>query len=339
MSGEERGSRDETLGKLGYTLGETLGRGAFGLVRVAWYDNGRNRVKLACKITDADRCSERFMRKFFPRELECCCYMRHPNVVRTHSVLRRRNEIFVFMQFVPNGNCLAYLAKNGKLSEYKAHYWFRQVISGLQYMHDKRWVHRDMKVDNILLTKSWNCKLADFGFARTLESETQSETYCGSPAYSHPRILARKPYDPALADVWSCGVILFVFLEGSLPFRGRGNARVLHRKMMNRDYEHKADVTDSVKDLISKLLQPVHEKQLDLNGCIRHPWMSSENYRSLCKREGFHDSDAIPPMPRFDVPRLKESRDVAKVASNLRPSTGSAHPTSAYRVSAHPVPQ
>ncbi|CAG0898833.1 unnamed protein product [Darwinula stevensoni] len=258
----------------GYRLGAELGAGAFGRVRKAFYieegkeafhtQNGKE-VVLAVKIIDRVRASREFAAKFLPRELQCVERLRHPFVVRTHSIVERGSKVFVFMQYCDGGDMYRFLERlTGPLPDRHAKFWFGQLISGVKYLHEELKVcHRDLKCENLLLTRGLNVKIADYGFSRDI-AEDASRTFCGSPAYCAPEILMHNAYRTPIADVWSTGVILFVMVQNSLPFSGPGvKGLTLHQ--LTRRMEWISPVSPVCKDLIHRILQPQPEKRISLH--------------------------------------------------------------------------
>lgn len=124
------------------------------------------------------------------------------------------------MEYAENGTMLDYLTTiNNSLSETEACKYFQQLASAVTYCHSKNVVHRDLKLENLLLDKFYNLKLVDFGFARKVNTSAElSQTFCGSNAYASPEILKSIPYDPKMSDCWAIGVILFAMMYGELPF-------------------------------------------------------------------------------------------------------------------------
>ncbi|CAG0885018.1 unnamed protein product [Darwinula stevensoni] len=269
----------------GYKIGSLLGKGAFGEVRTASYRRYDGRVeKLACKVIDVKKLKEDFMEKFFPRELEIVRWIDHPHVVVTHSILSRRSKVYVFMEYASNGTLLAYVKKTSNIPERRVQRWFRQLASGVHYLHGHGWAHRDLKCENVLLTESNDVKIADFGFARPVRSYTgkkeKSATYCGSRAYCAPEILRGRPYDPLVSDVWSLGVILYVMMCQLMPFRNK-NPKKLLREQESRTWKFPdrvlAAFSQPARALVLSILEPVPAKRMKLNAIVDQEWMKGRD--------------------------------------------------------------
>lgn len=164
--------------------------------------------------------------------------------------------------------------------EQQAKIWFRQMASGLHYLHGKNIAHRDLKCENILLSRKFNVKLADFGFARfcvdTDNRRILSQTYCGSAAYAAPEVVNGTPYNPKLSDVWSLGIILFIMLNASMPFDD-SNLRKLLKDQMTKNWVFRSRVREtlssSAKSLVRHLLEPDLTLRLTLDRVTQHEWL------------------------------------------------------------------
>lgn len=175
------------LEKRGYSFGKKIGKGSYGNVVTAHYgDKGSgDTIELACKYVDKRKAPKDFLVKFLPREIEVLSKISHPNIIGIHSILQSGSTVFIFMQWAENGDLLDYIKRKGSVSEAQANLWFFQMTSALKYFHEMNYAHRDLKCENILISKHMNVKIADFGFARKcIDDEKQqkilSHTFCGS---------------------------------------------------------------------------------------------------------------------------------------------------------------
>lgn len=174
------------LERRGYKLGKKIGKGAYGNVvrSLFWDKNSGSKVELACKYVDKGKAPKDFLEKFFPREIEILTKISHPNIIGIHSILQSGCTVFIFMRLAENGDLLDYVKNNGLISEKQANLWFFQMVSAIKYLHSMFYAHRDLKCENILISKHFNVKIADFGFARSCIGDNNkavmSTTYCGS---------------------------------------------------------------------------------------------------------------------------------------------------------------
>lgn len=284
-----RTSEMEALASRGYIIGDKVGQGSYATVHIADYKdpNTEKHQRLACKIFDRDKAPQDFLEKFFPRELEILTKLENPHVIQVHSILQRGPRVFIFMRYAENGDLLDYVKKNGEIKEPYAKEWFHQMASGLQYLHGNQIAHRDLKCENILLSKRYNVKLADFGFARYCVDRdghrVLSSTYCGSAAYAAPEVVSGTPYNPKLADVWSLGVILYIMLNGSMPYDD-SNLKQLLKDQMAKKLAFRSKVRESVsqgaKTMVHRILEPDLTQRMTLDQILSHSWLQTRNQQS-----------------------------------------------------------
>ncbi|KAI4495414.1 hypothetical protein M0802_008628 [Mischocyttarus mexicanus] len=303
-----RNSEVNALEQRGYLIGKKIGQGSYATVHLAEYVDGTSskKMRLACKIFDKEKAPPDFLEKFFPRELEILTKIENPHIIQVHSILQRGPRVFIFMRYADNGDLLDFVTRNGVVPEQQSKLWFRQMASGLQYLHSKNIAHRDLKCENILLSRKFNVKLADFGFARfCVDHEGRrvlSKTYCGSAAYAAPEVVSGTPYNPKLADVWSLGIILFIMLNASMPFDD-SNLRKLLKDQMSRNWVFRSRVRESVstsaKSIVRHILEPDITLRLTLDRVLGHEWVRTrkEKINSLAGRL-VHSAPPIHPQVR-----------------------------------------
>ncbi|RZF43945.1 hypothetical protein LSTR_LSTR006753 [Laodelphax striatellus] len=281
-----RTSELNALRQRGYTIGRKIGQGSYASVHIADYiDRSLRKERLACKIFDRSKAPNDFLEKFFPREIDVLCNIEHEFVVRVHSILQRGPKVFIFMMYAENGDLLDHIKRYGIVSESSAKSWFRQITSGLRYLHSKNIAHRDMKCENILLTRDFQVRIADFGFARYCANKSGrrvlSETYCGSAAYAAPEIVMGRAYNPKLADIWSVGIILYIMLNGTMPFNDE-NLKKLLKDQLNRNWTFrnrvKNIVTSPCKSLLRHILEPDIMLRYTLDRIAAHEWMRGHHH-------------------------------------------------------------
>ncbi|GAB0088195.1 hypothetical protein DMENIID0001_025830 [Sergentomyia squamirostris] len=200
-----------------YYLGKTIGKGEYGTVVAAKMRKNRNQsVNLACKIIDLKKTP-----------------INHPNIIETLKIINQGSRIFIFMRYAVNGDLLEFIKENGCLEEDHAQRWFVQMLKAVSYLHSIDVAHRDLKCENILISSNMNVKITDFGFARYITpSHSLSQTFCGSTAYAAPEIIRNIPYDPTISDAWSLGVILFIMLNGIMPFKDDNIRKLLNGQLV-----------------------------------------------------------------------------------------------------------
>lgn len=185
------------------------------------------------------------------------------------------HSVLIIMEYAENGTVLDFLMDlNDGLIEAIACKYFKQLISAIDYCHSKNIVHRDLKLENLLLDRFFNLKLVDFGFARKMHANHElSQTFCGSNGYASPEILKSTPYDPKMSDCWAVGVILFAMVFGQLPFDDKnGVPDLIHVKQFSF-FLYKSNI---YLDFSCSKLNEVSCFQQNM--CQRNPNVSLPNY-------------------------------------------------------------
>ncbi|KAI0591231.1 Serine/threonine-protein kinase GIN4 [Pyrenophora tritici-repentis] len=215
----------------------------------------------------------------FGLEREICIMklLDHPNIVRLYDIWENRDELYLIMEFVEGGELFSYIHEQGGLIEIHTVHIFRQIIAALKYCHRINIHHRDLKPENILLDRdTMTVKLVDFGMAALQPEGKKLTTPCGSPHYAAPEVIKTISYDGAKADVWSCGVILFVLLTGTPPFNYSGDDR--HLKHLFRDiaeakYTMPDNISREAQDLIKRILVADPKRRISLEEIWDHPFL------------------------------------------------------------------
>lgn len=178
---------EASVAKLGYSLGKVLGSGAFANVRESTFHNSDRKIeKLACKIVTKKAHAYTYWCRFFHREITTITQLEHKHIIKVHSILVSNENVMIFMPLAENGDLGSFLKKHfdGCCSEDHAKEWYFQIMKGMRYLQSKNVAHRDLKLQNILLTKHLKIKIADFGFATDTcianDPKTFSKTFCGT---------------------------------------------------------------------------------------------------------------------------------------------------------------
>eukprot|EP00741_Cyanophora_paradoxa_P023685 tig00021612_g22879.t1 len=252
-----------------YKLGKTLGIGSFGKVKLAEHElTGQ---KVAVKIMNRKKIKSLDMDEKVRREIKILRLFMHPHIIRLYEVIDTPTHIFVVMEYVSGGELFDYIVQKGRLSEDEARRFFQQIISGVEYCHKHNVVHRDLKPENLLLDSNYNVKIADFGLSNVMRDGFFLKTSCGSPNYAAPEVISGKLYAGPEVDVWSCGVILYALLCGSLPFDDE-NIPNLFKKIKGGIYTLPSHLSDLARDLIPKMLIVDPVKRVSIGEIRQHPW-------------------------------------------------------------------
>uniref|UniRef100_A0A803P0B2 Protein kinase domain-containing protein n=1 Tax=Cannabis sativa TaxID=3483 RepID=A0A803P0B2_CANSA len=254
-----------------YEMGRQLGQGTFAKV---YY--GKNLVtgeSVAIKVINKDQVKKEGPIDQIKREISVMRLVRHPNIVELKEVMATKGKVYCVMEYVKGGELFAKVLK-GKLKEEIARKYFQQLVSAVDFCHSRGVSHRDLKPENLLLDENGDLKVSDFGLSalpEQLRNDGLLHTQCGTPAYVAPEILKRKGYDGAKADIWSCGIILFVLLAGYLPFQDE-NVMKMYRKVFKAQYEFPQWFSEESKTLISKLLVVDPEKRISIPDIMKNSW-------------------------------------------------------------------
>ena len=194
-------------------------------------------------------------------------------MVKLFETFESEKHIVLVMELCAGGDLLNYVRKRRRLKEEYAKYIFKQVIEGIAHVHQKGVLHRDIKLDNILLDGKGVVKIGDFGVSRIITNINDRMTeQCGTPAYIAPEILRDKGYYGFACDVWSAGVVLYAMLYGTVPFKAN-NMNDLHKLIMKGKYTLKDDISESSRDLLKNLLQRDPNQRMSIPDILNHPWM------------------------------------------------------------------
>ncbi|CAN0174224.1 unnamed protein product [Ascophyllum nodosum] len=189
-----------------YMLSKTMGEGTFGEVKLAIHKPTLERV--AAKVMEKSRIKTIADVKRVSREIKILKRVRHPNVIALYEVLDTPSTIYFMMEHCDGGELFDYIVRHQRLQEGQACFFFRQLVDGIEYLHDHDVTHRDLKPENLLLQSAsdgWQLKIIDFGLSNTHEGGKLLQTACGSPCYAAPEMIAGKSYLGPAADIWSCG--------------------------------------------------------------------------------------------------------------------------------------
>ncbi|XP_036437621.1 MAP/microtubule affinity-regulating kinase 3 isoform X1 [Colossoma macropomum] len=233
-----------------YRLLKTIGKGNFAKVKLARHIlTGR---EVAIKIIDKTQLNPTSLQKLF-REVRIMKILNHPNIVKLFEVIETEKTLYLVMEYASGGEVFDYLVAHGRMKEKEARAKFRQIVSAVQYCHQKHIVHRDLKAENLLLDADMNIKIADFGFSNEFTLGNKLDTFCGSPPYAAPELFQGKKYDGPEVDVWSLGVILYTLVSGSLPFDGQ-NLKELRERVLRGKYRIPFYMSTDCENLLKRFL-------------------------------------------------------------------------------------
>lgn len=207
----------------------------------------------------------------------------HPNIVRLYDVIETDKYIGIVLEYASGGELFDHILAHRFLRERDACKLFAQLISGVSYIHQKKIVHRDLKLENLLLDRNRNVIITDFGFANRFEHRPDDlmQTSCGSPCYAAPElVISEGEYVGSAVDIWSCGVILYAMLAGYLPFDDDpanpdgDNINLLYKYIVTTPLTFPDYVSQAARDLLARMLVPDPKHRADLATIMAHPWLA-----------------------------------------------------------------
>ncbi|XP_053923866.1 MAP/microtubule affinity-regulating kinase 3 isoform X7 [Cuculus canorus] len=271
-----------------YRLLKTIGKGNFAKVKLARHIlTGR---EVAIKIIDKTQLNPTSLQKLF-REVRIMKILNHPNIVKLFEVIETEKTLYLIMEYASGGEVFDYLVAHGRMKEKEARAKFRQIVSAVQYCHQKHIVHRDLKAENLLLDADMNIKIADFGFSNEFTVGNKLDTFCGSPPYAAPELFQGKKYDGPEVDVWSLGVILYTLVSGSLPFDGQ-TLKELRERVLRGKYRIPFYMSTDCENLLKRFLVLNPTKRGTLEQIMKDRWINAG-----------HEEDELKPFvePELDI--------------------------------------
>ncbi|MBN3279784.1 NUAK1 kinase, partial [Polyodon spathula] len=261
-----------------YELLETLGKGTYGKVKKA-VERATGKT-VAIKSIRKDRITDELDRVHIQREIEIMSSLRHPNIIRINEVFESKDKILIVMENASRGELYDYVNDRHWIPEPEARRFFRQLTSAVHYCHKNGVVHRDLKLENILLDQDYNVKLADFGLSNHFKKEQVLQTYCGSPLYASPEIVNGLPYRGPEVDCWALGVLLYALVYGSMPF-DNADYKTLTEQISRGEYRKPHQPSD-VCGLIDWMLTVSTEDRATIEDIANHWWVNWGYDESVC---------------------------------------------------------
>ncbi|WCJ28364.1 Serine/threonine-protein kinase ATG1c [Euphorbia peplus] len=260
-----------------YLVGRQIGSGSFSVV---WHARHRiHGTEVAIKEIATGRLNKKLQESLMS-EIYILKRINHPNIICLHDIIEVPGRINIVLEYCRGGDLSMYIQRHGRVPEATAKHFMQQLAAGLQVLRDNNLIHRDLKPQNLLLsTNDGNAvlKIADFGFARSLQPRGLAETLCGSPLYMAPEIMQLQKYD-AKADLWSVGAILFQLVTGKTPFTGNNQIQLLQNIVKSTELEFPLDSKDlsaDCKDLCRKLLRRNPVERLTFDEFFNHPFLAN----------------------------------------------------------------
>ncbi|KAH6814486.1 SOS3-interacting protein 1 [Perilla frutescens var. frutescens] len=296
-----------------YELGRLLGKGTF--AKVYYGRCVRTGQSVAIKVIDKKKITKVGIVDQIKREISIMRVVKHPHIVHLHEVMATKTKIYFVMEYAKGGELFNKVSK-GKLEEDVARKYFVQLINAVELCHSRGVYHRDLKPENILLDENDNLKVSDFGLSALTEcrrSDGLLHTTCGTPAYVAPEIIERNGYDGIGADIWSCGVVLFVLLAGYLPFHA-SNLMEMYRKIGKAEYKFPSWFSPRIRKLVSKMLDPNPNTRISIAKIKESSWFKQGIEGSVISPE---DGLVLAEKKKQEVPRLLNAFDLISLSDGF----------------------
>ena len=281
-----------------YLFGRLIGQGAFGKVNIGLNIlAGRVVAIKSFNKKELDKNGDNMKKILY--ETDLMKKLNHPNITKILEVFEDDDYILITMEYINGGNLFSFVKKRRKLSEKTAKYLFKQIILGIQHIHSHKIVHRDIKLENILIDLNNNIKICDFGIGKILTYKKQLlYDKCGTPMYMAPEILLSSKnhgYEGYPVDIWSAGISLYIMLSGTLPFNLKNNESSsmdessennieLQYSIINNEPKRIEKISDEARDLLNGLLNKNPNKRLTIEQILNHPWLQMDEKKGKNKK-------------------------------------------------------
>ncbi|XP_053325784.1 5'-AMP-activated protein kinase catalytic subunit alpha-2 [Spea bombifrons] len=273
-----------------YILGDTLGVGTFGKVKMG--EHQLTGHKVAVKILNRQKIRNLDVVGKIKREIQNLKLFRHPHIIKLYQVISTPTDFFMVMEYVSAGELFDYICKHGRVEEAEARRLFQQILSAVDYCHRHMVVHRDLKPENVLLDGQMNAKIADFGLSNMMSDGEFLRTSCGSPNYAAPEVISGRLYAGPEVDIWSCGVILYALLCGTLPFDDE-HVPTLFKKIRGGVFYIPEYLNRSVATLLMHMLQVDPLKRATIKDIREHEWFKQDLPSYLFPEDPSYDANVI----------------------------------------------
>ena len=315
-----------------YLYGRLIGQGAFGKVNIGLNVlTGRVVAIKSFNKKTLDKNDENMKKIIY--ETNLMKKLNHPNITKILEMFEDENYYLIAMEYINGGNLFSFVKKRRKLSEKTAKFLFRQIILGIKHIHSQKIVHRDIKLENILIDLNNNIKICDFGIGRILNSDNQLlHDKCGTPMYMAPEILLcskNKGYEGFPVDIWSSGISLYIMLSGTLPFNlkeeksstinDENNKSELQYSIINKEPKFIEKISDEARDLLKGLLNKNPNERLTCDEILNHPWLKMDNnkkYHLFTKAEIIMMSKTYIDYRKSNLDDLKENFTISNLKND-----------------------
>ena len=260
-----------------YEIGRTLGKGAYAIVKVC--TNKITKEKYAVKIYEKSKLNDGSKKKCVSREIEILKRINHNNIAKLYDVITTDKQILILQELVIGISLREYYnneIRNQKgISEHKSNIFkkiFKQIFDAMNYIHKKNIAHRDIKLENILMTKNYEIKIIDFGFGMYNPENKLQNFFCGTPNYMAPEIAFKRPYNGQKADLWSLGVLVYKLFCADFPFKGK-NEKELYKSIERGKFRVANYTPEYAKKIIVGMIVLNPNKRMSCESVLKSEWL------------------------------------------------------------------
>ena len=263
-----------------YQMTQYLSSGSFGSV---WEcQHMTTGETLACKVIDLDMCLQDEFFNHFLNELDIHSRIRHPSINEIRDVLLDNQTVYIVFEFCDGGDLNDIVQDSGGLDESDAKNYFFQIMSAIKYIHQLGIAHRDIKLENVLITQDHQAKLTDFGLCKQANGNSPMLTTCGTLVYAAPEIINEQPYNGMKADIWSAGIVLYAMICCHFPWSTQDDAppdTVMHetvKQILEGQIEIPDDATFELQNLMTNMLNTDPDLRPTAEEILQHPWFEGQ---------------------------------------------------------------
>lgn len=254
-----------------YRLMKMIGKGAFGIVYLGIHL--LTGLPVAIKAIDKKYMQDENSKQKVLQEVAILKQANHRNIIQLLEMFENPTHLFIVLEYASQGDLYNFVKNKGKLGEELAKKIFVQIVAGIKYCHQNQILHRDIKLDNILLDHNFVVKICDFGVSRFVEEGQVIKEQCGTPVYVAPEVITGKGYEGYDSDIWSLGVVLFAILTGGVPFKAT-SIEELQKVLSGAQYTVPEFLTPECKDLIKRMLTPDPHSRISIEQILSHKWLN-----------------------------------------------------------------